>query len=180
MKPTFINQWPIVFGTFVLTLIFILWEHFNGGVIEHYLLADENMPSLSNWWGLLTIPVFTYVCTSLIKRRHQKKIKSGDISQNFEINIVKRFFYALIFGVFASLLWEFDMEEILQYFILSPVLIAFFKRIYLPEYTLGFVLGMMFTFGGILPILFAIVLLILCFIAYQIKRGIVGVFKKRN
>lgn len=33
------------------------WQHLDGGVPAHHLLADPSLPSLSNWWGLLALPL---------------------------------------------------------------------------------------------------------------------------
>ncbi|MEX0312855.1 MAG: hypothetical protein AB3N18_01660 [Allomuricauda sp.] len=154
----------------ILTGIFILWEHFNGGVITHHLLAREDMPGISNLWGLLTIPLLSWLTVSLIQRRRDKKRKLGLDLGNFETQVLKHFLAALVFGIIASLLWEFNLEDYLQYYILLPVLIALFRPVHFPECFLGFVIGMLFTFGGILPMIIGVVLLVLCFLANIIIR----------
>ena len=70
----------------------------------------------------------------------------------------QRFLAALVFGIIASILWELRLEQVLQYYILFPILIAFFKPVHLPEFLLGFTLGMIYSFGGILPIIIGIIL----------------------
>jgi hypothetical protein len=151
-------------GAFILTGATILFEYFNGGVVSHHLLAREDLPGFSNWWGLLTIPVLTWVVFSLIHRRDQLESQT---KQNIKMKgngAIIRFLFALLFGIIISILWELGLENVLQYFILTPFLIAFFKPLYLPEYLLGFVIGMIYTFGGILPIIIGIALLIICFV----------------
>jgi hypothetical protein len=69
-----------------------------------------------------------------------------------------------------SLLWEFGFANVLQYLILVPILIAFFKPVHLPEYLMGFVLGMVFTFGEILPVLIGAILLGIFFLINTILR----------
>ena len=153
----------------LITGIFILWDYFRGGVPTHYLLADENMPGFSNWWGLLTIPCLTWIVVTLV----QKRAKS---TQSF---IGANFIGALIFGIIIAILWEFRLEHILQYLILLPVAISFFKAVHFPESLLGFVLGMLYTFGGVLPILIGTLLLLLCLVANQaIRKGILLLLAK--
>ncbi len=157
---------PISLGALALTFAMIIGEYFNGGVITHHLLADDNLPGISNWWGLVTIPLLTYVVITLIQRR-----KDSATTQNDSNRILYRFFGALFFGFLMSILWNFELVEIMQYLILLPVVIALFHPVYLPECLLGFVYGMLYTFGGILPILIGLVLTVLCFIAYKVIRG---------
>ncbi|WP_158655295.1 hypothetical protein [Flavivirga eckloniae] len=163
-------------GAFILTSVFILWEYLNGGVVTHHLLAREDLTGISNWWGLLTIPLLSWLITSLIYRRRDKKIKSKSNIEDSEIKILKGFLSALVFGIIASLLWEFNLENILQYFILLPIIISFFKPVHLPEYLLGFVIGMLFTFGGILPIIIGTVLLVLSFLVNKLIRTLKNLF----
>ncbi len=161
------NKMYPVLGAFLLTLAFILWEYFNGGVITHHLLASEDMPGMSNWWGLLTIPFLTWVSAIIIDKRETKRRKLHPDSKSFTKQILVRFLAALLFGLIAGMCWEFGFEGFLQYYMLSPILIAVFSPLYLSEYLVGFVIGMLYTFGGILPILLGIVLVILCFIVYK-------------
>ncbi|UWX54380.1 hypothetical protein NYZ99_15770 [Maribacter litopenaei] len=93
---------------------------------------------------------------------------------------MNRFLAALIFGTVASLLWELDFDEILRFYILLPFFIALFKPLYLPEHLLGFVIGMVFTFGGILPILVGTVILIGCYLVYKTAMGFKSLFIQRN
>jgi len=179
LQPIIESKVPITIGALVLTLAIIIGEYINGGVITHHLLADDNLPGISNWWGLLTIPLLTWIVISLIQKRQSKTHIINPNSKNDTNGILNRFLGALIFGVSMSILWEFRLENIMQYLILLPIVTAFFRPVYLPECLLGFVYGMLYTFGGILPILIGLVLTVLCLIAYKvIRRGILIVVSK--
>jgi len=179
-KPILNNKTLVAICLFLLTLTFILIEHFKGGVITHHLLAREDLPGISNWWGLLTIPILGLISVYFIDKRRNKLIKPEAKSINyFDSKVLRNFLFALLFGGTASLLWEFGQAEILQYYILLPVLIAFFKPVHFTEYLLGFVIGMLYTFGGILPILVGTVLLIICFTVNKLINLIKGLFTKR-
>ena len=43
----------------VFVLGLLLLENFQGGVKSHHLLARKDMPAISNWWGLLIVPIMT-------------------------------------------------------------------------------------------------------------------------
>lgn len=151
----------------VLALIHILWEYFHGGVVTHHPFADGNYPGLSNWWGLLSLPTLTWIVLSIIERRSSNTRNGITSGENIEFQ-KKYFIGALVFGLSMSVLWELGHEEILQYLILMPWVLSLFIRIYYPEATLGFVLGMIYTFGGILPIIFSIVIQTVGFLIYSI------------
>ncbi|MBX2828232.1 MAG: hypothetical protein KTR22_08720 [Flavobacteriaceae bacterium] len=155
-------------GAFIITLLFILWEYMNGGVITHHLLAREDLPGISNWWGLLTVSLLTWLVVTFIQRRRRQTEKDEESDDN----LIKRFLGGLIFGMVVSLLWELDLEAVLPFFILLPVLLSFFTRVHFPESLLGFVIAMIYSFGGILPILIGLVLLLLSFIVYTLIRFI--------
>lgn len=167
------NKYWAVLGALLITSLFILLEHLNGGIITHHLLAREDLPGISNWWGLLTIPLLTWICLFFI---HKRKNKNPE-NENKNLN---RFLSALVFGVVASILWELDQAETLSFYILLPLPIALFKPLYLPEYLLGFVIGMLFTFGGMLPIIVGSVLIFLCFLIFKFMGVLKSIFKRNS
>jgi len=143
----------------LLVLAHLLWDHFHGGVPRHYLLHDPSLPSFSNWLGLLLVPALTYLFIHWIQKR-KTPANAATIAYGF--------FGALAFGIFSSLLWKLGQEAILQYWILLPVVLAIFIPVHRAEIGLGFLLGMYYTFGGVLPILFLVVLGIMSFVVYQV------------
>lgn len=157
------NKSKIILGALIFTSLCLLWEHLNGGVITHHLLARQDMPGISNWWGLLTLPTLTWISFSLIHKRQRQ-------NPELEKTIIRRYIAAFVYGLIASILWELNLDEILPFYILLPLPIAFFIPLHRPEYLLGFVLGMLFTFGGILPILVGLVLTFLCFFLFTLVR----------
>lgn len=155
----------LIIVSVIPALALILWEYFNGGVATHYPGADSSNLGLSNWWGLLTIPILTWVALSLIERRTVKKQEPPKTGSN--IALQKPYFIGgLAFGLIAALLWELGLQEYLPYVMLSPWILSLCLRIYLPETTLGFVLAMMYTFGAVLPIIFSIVIQTIGFLIY--------------
>ena len=172
------NKLTLTVAAAILAALFILWEYFNGGVVTHYPLADANNPGISNWWGLLTFPLLTWIVLIIVEKRKSKT--DGTESTSNSIVLQKSYFISgLAFGLFMGVLWEFGQEELLQYLILLPWVISLFLRIHLPETTLGFVLGMAYTFGGVLPIVFSLVIQTAGFFIYLLfNRGGRWLFKK--
>ena len=166
------HQMLLPLGAFVYTAIFTLWEYVNGGVVTHHLLADEDMPGVSNWWGLVIIPLLAWITVAAIRYRRRGSAASLQDLRKKDKIVLKRFLAALIFGMGASLLWKFKLDDVLQYYILIPVVIAFFRPVHLPEFLLGFTLGMLYSFGGVLPVIVGLVLMILCFVIRKLTQWI--------
>lgn len=153
-------------AVFFLTLAFILREYFFGGVISHNLLAREDLPAISNWWGLLSLPLLFWLGISLIERRQNKRPEP----KKQKNKILRRLLGGLAFGILISSFWEFGLVNYLPYLILLPLLFALFIPVHLPEYIMGFAVGMVFTFGGVLPLLIGGVLLALSFVINSLVR----------
>ena len=70
-------------------------------------------------------------------------------------------------------------SEIPGYMMIAIIPLSFFVPLYRPEYLLGFVLGMTYTFGAILPMGFGIILTVICIISYKfIRYGILYMASK--
>lgn len=155
-------------STLAFSLI-LIQEYVGGGVATHYLLHDKDLPGFSNWWGLITIPAVTWIALSLIKNQSTESIPKG---------ATLRFLAALLFGMTMSLAWNLSLESLMLYLMLGAILLSLFILLYRPEIFLGFVLGMMLTFGAILPIIIGVVLFIIFMIAHAIKMGVLFLTKK--
>ncbi len=158
-----------------LILIMLLLEHFRGGVVSHHLLANENLPKISNWWGILTIPVISWFTFSNLQKRNISK-------DNGQEPILKSQLYgfigAFIFGIIMTILF-YSSLEIHNYLLLLTFALALFIPIYKPEYYLGFILSMAYGFGGILPVIFGFILIVVYAIEYNlIRKGFLFVLSK--
>lgn len=162
-----------IVAVFILSLL--LLEYFRGGVISHHLLARKDMPKISNWWGILIVPLTTWVMLTLIQKRHKS-------SANHQKLVFKQEFYgfigAFIFGVIITVLF-YNAPEFPGYLLLMTFVLALFIPIYRPEYFLGFILSMAYGFGGILPVMFGLVLFAVYTIEYRyIRKGLRFVLNK--
>jgi hypothetical protein len=156
---------------------FLAWEHFNGGVTMHHILQSDDFPGFSNWWGAITIPLVTWGLLYLVHHRTRK-----ENSKNENSSIIYGFVGFLLYAVLVSYFFSTvtSSENILFYMALGLIALSFFVPIYKPECLLGYILGMTFTFGPILPLLFGIIFWTLYSIAYKLPRIIIGYFKKKK
>lgn len=156
--------------------LLLIWEHLHGGVESHYLLHNPDLPSISNWWGLLNIPLVTWISLWLIQKRFEKEEESSIPGMTRQVVI--GFSAALLFGISMSLLFVFGQENAMLWMMLGAIVLSFFLPLYLPEYFLGFILSMVVTFGATIPLILATILLIIFVIAYVlIRRAMLGILR---
>ena len=135
--------------TAVMTLL-LGWQHLHGGVPSHHVLADPGLPVISNWWGLLTLPVLTWFLLGRIERRRRAKPRAahGDFAA---------FTGALVFGALLSLLFTAGQTTGTETMVQALLFLALFYPIHRAACALGFVIGMTWTFGAVLPMIAACV-----------------------
>lgn len=142
--------------------LMLAWEHFNGGVVSHHLLAQRDMPSVSNWWGLIVIPVLTWFTLGRMAARGSARRE-----------LLNGFIPALLFGALLALFFVTARQEWCGYMVMALPALALWVPIYRAECTLGFVLGMTFVFGPILPLIAAVLFASMGFLIYQAVRLVV-------
>ena len=124
------------------------WQHLHGGVPAHHLLADHTLPALSNWWGLLTLPLLAWFLLGRIERRRVARPRAahGDFAA---------FTGAVVFGAVLSLLFTAGQNSAIDTMMLALALLALFYPVHRAACVLGFVVGMTWTFGAVLPMIAA-------------------------
>lgn len=144
--PTNRTRVVVTAAALIFELAHLAWEHFNGGVLAHHLLNRADLPAISNWWGLLVIPALTWFLTGRIQRRISKRGVA-----------LTGFLGALAYGAMLALAFTLQ-HAALTYIFLALFAISVIVPTYRAEYVLGFVLGMTFTFGAVLPTIIALVI----------------------
>jgi hypothetical protein len=76
------------------------------------------------------------------------------------------FFTAALFAIVIAVSFTTKNTHISDLLFLSLPLLALFFPIYRPAYLLGFIVGMIYTFGGILPIVAGGIMAIICYLLY--------------
>ena len=132
----------------------IAWERFHGGVQTHHLLHRSDLPAVSNWWGVLVLPVLAWLLIGRIQSRVVSSLPGSRKLFGLPANIVAGFVGSLFFGTALAVAFTLGYEAVTSYTFLSLFPIALLFPIYRGEYILGFVLSMTFTFGAVLPTAF--------------------------
>ncbi|MBF9236702.1 hypothetical protein I2I05_04780 [Hymenobacter sp. BT683] len=148
----------------------LAWDYYHGGVPSHHFLAQKEMPAISNWWGGLLVPLLTWFLLYRIKQRVYGSNDSHSESPNFLRRELYGFLGALLFGILISVLFTSGQNDIAGNLMLGLFVFAFLFPIHRPECLLGFVLGMTFTFGGVLPIIIGMLLGIIFMVLYRVIR----------
>lgn len=146
----------------------LTWNYFNGGVPSHHVLADESLPLISNWWGALVIPALTWFLTHHIQKRvyRSRNLEKGKQLKQALFGFVA----ALVFGALLAAFFTLGLSDLPGYMLSGVLLAALFLPIYRAECLLGFVFGMTYTFGAVLPTLVGSILALIGAAIYLLIR----------
>ncbi len=146
----------------------LTWNHFHGGIPRHHILADKDLPEISNLWGVVLLPVLAWFLTY----RTQKRIFHQP-DGNVEFSLIKKAMYAfalsLVYGIILSAFFTYGFSDMTGNMMLGIFGLALFFPVYYSECLLGLIIGMTFTFGAVLPTGIGS---ILAFIAFVLYRGV--------
>jgi hypothetical protein len=129
----------------------LTWEHFNGGAVSHHILDRSDLPAISNWWSGLLIPALTWFLIGRIQKRLALHYTVEQTTSTPPVSVIAGFVGSLFFGILLSVSFTSGYETVSSYLFLSMILLALLLPVYRAECVLGFVLGMTFTFGAVLP-----------------------------
>jgi hypothetical protein len=162
--------------TLCITVMLGSWlgyQYFQGGIECHHFLAREDMPLVSNAWGMITIPLFTW----LLLWRIDKRIFFDGNPITFPKGVFIAFVASLLFGIALGLSIQFGVKSFSGNVPLVLLLLALVFPIYRAEYLLGFVLGLTYFVGGVLPIVVGVVfLLVSALVHLYVRRFLLWMF----
>lgn len=153
-------HFPRTRTTFVvaLTLAYLsllAWQHLNGGVPGHSFLARKDMPVISNWWGVLVIPVITTLLTGRAQAR-LTALGRDHVGANAALrSMLLSFGGALLYGAVMALMFVSGQSDTTSLLFQALPVVGVILPVYRAEYVLGFVLGLTYTFGPVLPLVIA-------------------------
>lgn len=168
----------LVAGLALWEVAHLLWEQLHGGIKSHHFLAMEEMPAISNVWGLILLPVLAWFLSAGIQNRIHKQPQGTATKSKVIAKVVIGFIGSLIYGVLLSYFFTMGNENMSAYLFFGMLLMALILPIFRGEYLLGFIMGMTFTFGAVLPTLIATVIACLSALMHLIVfPGIVKVLR---
>lgn len=156
-----------------LIFSFLFWEHFHGGVSSHHLLHQQDLPSISNWWSGILLPILTWFLLSRIEKRLFKKNSQTPQTNNFISTVFWLFITGLVFGILLSTSFTNEYKPFLDNILYIIIILSLIIPVYYSEFILGFILGMTYTFGAIIPTVFILIVAIIGLVAYRFIRPIV-------
>ena len=145
----------------------LVYDFLHNGVPSHHILNKKDLPEISNWWGGILLPILSYLVFSRIENRDNlKKETLSKLPKQVSIGFV----VALIMSILISTFFTYDHADIPFYLLVSILVSSIFYPIYKAECLLGFVIGMTFTFGAVLPTGIGSILAIIGFMIYKVIR----------
>ena len=149
----------------------LAWESINGGVQSHHLLARPDLPAVSNWWGLVLLPLLGW----LASRRAVRETTSDDRAAR---RPVLRFMGALLVGLVLSSSFAAGFDSVARVIFLASLAVGLILPIYRAEYIFGFVLGMSFVVGPVLPTIAALLgAAISAVVHFAVRPGVARLFR---
>lgn len=162
-------HYAIVITVSITIWSLLIWQHFTNGVPSHHPLANEEYPAISNWWGALLLPLITwYLVRRTIQRLHH--IHSMDIFSRASREALLAGIVAMAFS--TTLAWCFlnGYEPYAGWMLQGALLCSLFIPLYRAEYLLGFILGMTYTIGAVLPTVIGAIYCVICAVVYLLIR----------
>lgn len=116
------------------------WEAAHGGIATHHLLQRADLPGLSNAWGLLVLPALAAWAAG---RWPSPPHPRGPVLMGLAL--------PLLLGAALSTAFQLQWQGVTEALFLVLLAAAVLAPGHRPECLLGFVLGMSWTFGALLP-----------------------------
>lgn len=162
----------LALASLVFAAAHLAYEHFNGGVQSHHLLNRSDLPAISNWFGLVILPLLGWMLGIRIRDHSASSAQRGS-SVAIWVGLVS----ALLYGVALAAFFELDASVVTSGLFLGLFLLAAVLPIYRAECVLGFVVGMTFTFGAVLPALVAAVFATISIVVRFLFRAVASIVR---
>ena len=146
----------------------LIWQYYHGGVPSHSFMARKDMPSISNWWGALLLPLLTYFSLYRLQKRFFLTNKSNTVPPKQVQTVVLLFVAGLLYAGTMAYCFETDKSDINGILFQGLFVLALIFPLYRAEFFLGFVIGLTYTFGAILPTFIASAFVLISYIAHNL------------
>lgn len=163
----------IALAALALEVVHLAIEHLGGGVKSHHLLNRSDLPVFSNWWGLVVLPLLGWVLGMRI-RHHAASSGRPGLSVGLWIGLAGSFLY----GATLAASFMLGASTISAGLFFGLLALGAALPIYRAECIFGFVVGMTFTFGAVLPCLVAGVLALISFVVRLAFQAAVGMVRR--
>lgn len=155
----------------------LLWQQSHGGVPSHSFLARADMPKISNWWGAAVLPVLTWFLTGRVAKRLADQSDDAATARATWLTIQIGYAVSLLYAVALATAFTTGRDAIAGFLFPALPVIGLFVPIFRAECVLGFVLGMTYTFGAVLPTFIATMVSVVGAAVYLVPRAL---FRRRS
>lgn len=145
MPPTTTRRLQLAALALLAEALHLGWEALHGGIASHHLLQSADMPALSNAWGLLILPALAAWAAG--------RLPPAPPAARDWLPVAAGFAMPLLLGAALSLAFALKLQALTEAIFFGLLLLALLLPAHRPEQLLGFVLGMSWTFGAVLPTL---------------------------
>ena len=145
----------------------LAWEHTHGGVPSHHLLDRPDLPAVSNGWSIVVLPLLGWLASRSAFSRVRAQAASG-------LGVALAFAGSASLGVALSVAFTTGHASLSSWLFLAAFACGIPLRTYRPEYLFGFVVGMAFAFGAVLPTLVGSVAALTSLVFHRLVRPAVG------
>jgi ABC-type transport system involved in multi-copper enzyme maturation permease subunit len=129
----------------------IAWDYYHGGIPAHHFLNDPELPSVSNAWGGLLLPILTAYLLYRIQKRNQPTGEGRIIDVQNLRKVFFAFAVSVIYAIIIALSFSLGYNAVSEFIFPALLILSLIFPFYRAEYYLGFVLGLTYFFGAVLP-----------------------------
>ncbi|WP_310571592.1 hypothetical protein [Gemmatimonas sp.] len=158
----------------------LVWQHSQGGVPSHSFLARNDMPLISNWWGALILPVLTWFLAGRVGQRIAQHASDRAAANTEWRKIQVGYAMALLYAIAVASAFMTGHKDISSGLFQALPVLALFVPIFRAECVLGFVLGLTYSFGAVLPVFIASILNLIGAVVYLVPRAIITRLRARD
>lgn len=171
------NRFPVLLPVTALAfaVVHLAFEHFTGGVQSHHLLNRPDLPAISNWLGLATLPLLGVVLGLRIRRHPGQSQFVG-----MPLPVLTALAGAFLYGGILAASFELGASAVTSAAFIGLFVCALAFPVYRAEYVTGFVTGMTVTFGGVLPLFVAVIVAGISFLARYSFRLVVTLLRRKR
>jgi hypothetical protein len=113
------------------------------------------MPTISNWWGGLLLPIVAYLLTGRVQRR--LLLRGADTARaDATLRIAALAFVgAALYGAAMAIGFLTGHSNVSSFLFTALPLVGLLLPVFRAEYLLGFIVALSMVFGGVLPLIIA-------------------------
>lgn len=120
----------------------LAWEALHGGIRSHHFMQRADLPGLNNAWGLVVMPLLGYWAATRVQRRGAGVVQW-----------ITGLLLAMLLGGTLAVSFHLGAESFTAGVFFTTLALAVVLPAFRAECLLGWVLGMSWIFGALLPTL---------------------------